>query len=749
MLTALAICWSALVLANYLPGHPSLSHLEWLGRALFPPAPPWRAPYLGMEIRTALGAALVLGAANAGWWWAGRRLGSWLRAGAGHRGSGVIHLLLGISVAALGWLGAGLAGLWFPVLGWAVFVGSISTLRRQSLAHGRASVRVLLATPGAWWFAVLLAPAAWVTFAGALAPETELDPLRYHLGLADHFVRVHRVVFRERFIFSSFPLNTSMLFGGLKLVGGDAAAKLLNWELLWLLARQAWLLSLRLVTLQTTLTAQGPEDFDRARWSVMTLLAVPLLWVHATMGFAELLLANAVGAALLIRLESKRSIRAAPSGWLAGFALGTKYQAVQGLLPLAMAWFLPRRHRVRTLLMFAAPASVAAGAWAAKNWWFTGNPVHPLLSGVLPDLEDASRALAKSRFAAADIVGGHGIVAWLGAPWTILVRGDRPATYPLGPVVAILLPWLLLAVPRDLPARFAAGFAVVWAFTTAGWNRYLIGALPAFAAGALAVLPTGIGRLGLAAALVVGHMLGALTVYQRQNPMPLASGCEDPATYFAVRAPFLARGLDEADHRLAGSEKYYAYGELVTYGAAHEGLADFENDTPLIQLLVEASRGSAELRKQLRQRGIAAILHNAAGGVTASAVADRHPWTPRDIAVYQEFFRLYAVADWRLEQPARNEFLAWYRLRTSPAPQARLGYATAWPHLPAMEFILGDGDALYTRGDRAGALVRYEAAAAAYPGYVWAHQRVAEVARELGRRDASRRAAAMVRRLGG
>jgi len=736
MLTsALALGWSALVLVAYVPGHPSLFHLEWLRQVLVPPCPPWRAPYLAEGAIAALGAGLVLGAANAGWWSAGHSLGRWLRTGMNGAGEGVIRLLLGMAVAALGWLGLGLTGLWAPAVAGAVLAGSLLTLRPRRVSQALPGARSLLRSPAAWGWAALLLPAAWVTLAGALAPETEFDPLRYHLGLADHYVRIHRVVFREWFIFSSFPLNVSMLFGGLKLLGGDRAAKLLNWELLGLLARQVWILS---------------ADPAVGRWTVAALLAVPLVWVHATMGFAELLLANAVGAALLVRLRSRSASGAATSGVLAGLALGTKYQAVQGVVPLVVAWAGPGpRGRVKRLAVFVSVAAVTGAAWGAKNWWFTGNPVHPLLSGTLPDLEDASRALARSRFSATEILGGRGVLSWLAAPWNVLVRGDRPATYPFGPVMMILFPWALLAMVRRPLARFAGGFVVLWALSTAGWNRYLIAALPAYVAAAVAVMPAGAARLGLAAAVITGHMLGALTVYQRQNPTALACGCEDPTTYLPTRAPFRARSMHEAGRRLGAGERYYAYGELVTYYAVREGIADYESDTPLIQRLVQASWSPGAIRKKLRQRGIAAVLHNAPGGVTTSAVAQMRPWTARDVGIYQEFFRGFAVAEWRLEEPGANEYVTWYRLRRTADPQGRLSRGRVWPHLPALESVLAPGDALYGRGDRAGALRAFEAACEAYPGYAWAQQRVADVAREAGRTAEAAHAAAAVRRLGG
>jgi hypothetical protein len=498
----LVLGWTALVLANYLAGHPWLWNADWLVKAVVPPCVPWRSPF-GAERGLALGrsAALVVVWA-AGVFAAGHRLGRLVRCPAEE---GPVRLLLGLGLAALGWLGLGLAGLWFPRVAWTVVAAGavvwVATHGRRGLA-GAVRMR-----PALWW--LLLLPMIWITLAGATGPETELDPIRYHLGLPERFARAHRILVPERNLFASFPLNASMLYGSLELCGGavgaPSAAKLFNWSLLW---AGAWF--------AFTLGGGGAAG----RLGALAWTAVPVVWVHGAMGFAELTVTAFECAALLLLVAGAArgggtSRLAAVSGLLAGFALGCKDQAVHAVVPLFALWVVLGR-RWTASAAFAVAATIAVSPWLVKNWLWMGNPVHPILSGRWPDLEDASAALAASRFRPEEVLGGWDPGHALAGPWTVGLVSDRLNTYPFGPVLLLSVPWLVAGLKGRTAslAWYAVGFVAAWGATTAGWGRYLIGVLPAwFAVAAVAALRTDVRlppaarvlfRLGGAAAIAAG-----------------------------------------------------------------------------------------------------------------------------------------------------------------------------------------------------------------------------------------------------
>jgi len=738
--------WTALVLANYLAGHPWMWNADWLVKAVIPPCVPWRSA-LGADRGVALVRALALVAVwAAGAFAAGHRLGRLMRMPAEE---GPVRLLLGLGLTAAGWLGLGLAGLWFPRVAWVVVAAGTCV---WVVGHGRRSLAGAGRIRPGWWVLLLL-PMVWVTLAGATVPETEMDPVRYHLGLPERFARAHRILVPERNIFASFPLNVSMLYGSLELCGGQEAAKVFNWSLLW---AGAWF--------AFTLAGGGAAG----RIAALAWSAVPVVWVHGSMAFAELsVMAFECGALALLLAGAARgggtTRLGAVSGLLAGFALGCKYQAVQAVVPLFALWFVLGR-RWTAAASFAAAAAVAVLPWLAKNWLWMGNPVHPILSGRWPDLEDASAALAASRFRSEDVLGGRDVWHALAAPWTIGLASDRLNTYPFGPILLLSVPWLAAGLRGRTAALgwYAVGFVAAWGATTAGWGRYLVGVLPAwFAVAALAARRTDarltpvarvLARAGAAAAIAAGWVLGASTVFQRQNPLEVAVGCmpADRSLVWRISPPRHALpSMRSLCDRIPAGRRFYAYGRAAIAYVPREWHCDYEHDTPLFQRLLKASRDPGELRKRFRQRGLDAFYHDLAGGVTMSEVGRILPWTAREIGLWQEFFRLYCDPVVQDEVEGENVTIYGYLLRDVPAEAARLPQGMVWPHLPGLERALVDGDRLHALGQREGARRYYEAAAGVLPGYAWVHQRRAAVCRELGRTGEARRAEADLRRLGG
>jgi hypothetical protein len=200
---------------------------------------------------------------------------------------------------------------------------------------------------------------------------------------------------------------------------------------------------------------------------------------------------------------------------------------------------------------------------------------------------------------------------------------------------------------------------------------------------------------------------------------------------------------------LPPGEKFYAWGRTIVAYVPREWHCDYENDTPVFQFMLKGARDPAELRKRFRQRRLGGFYHDVGGGVTQSEVGGLLPWTPREITLWQEFFRLYAVNVVRVESEPENVALYGYVLRRTPDPAARLFRGLMWPHLPGLERALVEGDHLHAIGDLAGARRYYEGAAGVLPGYAWVHQRLAELAREQHRPADVRTAEAALRKLGG
>lgn len=641
-----------------------------------------------------------------------------------------VEICLGYGIGALAWLGIGLAGLWFRgIAGVLLGIPAIAALWKL---HPR---KILPAgIPNRLW--LLAVPPLLFTLAGALAPETAFDPLRCHLGLAKIFQQAHKIYLPENLSFASYPLNASMLFGWLRLLGGDSAAKLFNWHLLPMLG------------VLTSILAGG------GIWGAaagVALFTVPVVWLQSSKAFAELLMACFAACALVsFQGEGGRRKSAVLSGLFLGLALGTKYTAVNAILPMLL--LLGMRDGSAGLRLAAGGLCAAAVPWLARNYLGEGNPVHPLFSWYFSSPEGVSAALARPVPPVAGFLKG-GFLSLMALPWRLFMTGSFADTYPLGPAVLVFLPFLAIARGRSPAlAVYSLVYLLAWAGLTGGLGRYIVAGLPALLAAAVpALLPAFRGWMIWAASLAVFLpcvMLGAQSVAVRQDPVPFAAGCVDRGEYLARRIPENLRIMGLVSGSLRESERFYSYGELVTYYARPEGVSEFEEDRPLIRRLAAGSADAGAMERKFRQRRITAILYNQSGGMTQTAVSGAGPWSARDLMVWQEFLRTRTDLLARWEEPGANICVTLFGLTNHPNTKGRLKAGVIWPHLPAGEGILDEGDGAMKKGDFRRARRFYREAAARYPGYAWAWQRMAESWKALGRSADAEKCMARAKKLG-
>ena len=722
------LAWAVLIAANFISGEHRLVDMARAWRSFLPPGIPSLS--LAFERIVTLGRDAVLLFLLV---WGSRGVSRMVLEWLGIRRFPMpVELGLGYGLAALVWLGAGLTGMWFKgIAGGLLLFPAIYFLIRTP----PVLTKPWRGMSPYWWLAV---PPLLVTLAGAMAPENAFDPLRCHLGLAQSFERAHKIFLQENLVFASYPLNASMVFGWLRMLGGDSTAKLFNWHLLPLLG----------------ILASGLAGGGTAGAAVgLALFAVPLVWLQASKSFAELLMACFIACSLVsfINMRGRQLRPALLCGIFLGLALGTKYTAVNAILPLL--GLLAMRGRFSVLAGSSMALLLAAGPWLARNYFGEGNPIHPLFSGYFSGPEIATASLAYPLQGIGRIMNG-GITAVLEGPWRLFMSGSFFDTYPLGPAVLLMLPALLFIRGKLPPlAVFSVVYLIMWIGLTGGLGRYIVAGLPAlFAVAVPTLLPRVRGwavwacTLGV---LVPCALLGAQSVVIRQGPVPFASGCVDRGEYLARRIPDNLRAMGMVTANLPASARFYSFGELVTYYARPEGVSEYEEDRPLIRRLAGESADAAEMQKKFRQRRITAILYNQAGGMTQSAVSNSGDWTPRELMLWQEFLRTRTRLLARWEEASENKCVSLFGITSRPNATGRLSSGHIWPHLPAAEMILSVGDAAMKAGDYRGAWRAYRAATARYPGYAWAWRRMGESLRELGRTGEAAGCREQARKLGG
>ncbi len=403
--------------------------------------------------------------------------------------------LLGLSRAWL-LIGVGLGGAGYGL--W-VLLHQRARLLRQS---GREWAQWLwlptadLPMRGLVWGLVGLAGAslAYALLTYALMPPYEWDELAYQLTLPKLYLAAGRIFYIPHILHSNWPLNSNMLFLLALAFGSDVATHLLMLAFAVLLAAGC------------VIFAAAMGDVRYGWLAAALILLAPLIWRlsgTATVDAAPALPALAAFFALQRWQVTRQWQWLIVSGAYSGFAAGGKVMAAGMALLLGAILVLDQirhapttpRHIVRNLALFGGAALFSVGSWYARSWWYTGNPIWPLLYPLLGgrdwDLlghEYLSYVLLSGVFTpqfARTIAGlSASYATLLSDPATMdLFQVGYGALLPLGVLGAVLL---IPSSPRWLwqCLLVAGGWYLLWFFLVSHQLRFLLPGI------AFAALPT-------------------------------------------------------------------------------------------------------------------------------------------------------------------------------------------------------------------------------------------------------------------
>ena len=227
------------------------------------------------------------------------------------------------------------------------------------------------------WVALLLTLLVLHLFVVA-KPEAGYDAMAMHLQFCQLIAEHHRWNFDvERYAWSVMPLGADWAFASAYLLGGAAAARLVNLCFAAIAARLLYRLVRRHAGEQAALA------------SLCLVVSMPLAFLVTGSLLAESLWTAYLLGTLLVTLQSLRD----PPGqkltafaMLAAGAMQSKATSILWLAPLvaviAIAIWRQRSYRQfdrRTLVLLIAAAVI--GAWPYANAWVrTGNPVFPFMN---------------------------------------------------------------------------------------------------------------------------------------------------------------------------------------------------------------------------------------------------------------------------------------------------------------------------------------------------------------------------------
>ncbi|MBI5622777.1 MAG: glycosyltransferase family 39 protein [Elusimicrobia bacterium] len=577
--------------------------------------------------------------ASAAWLWLKTCLGlallhlsAWGLGRLGLKGLGVEpedRLNAFLLASALGWgalglamLGLGLAGLWRgPVLVLVLGPG-LAALAFELFLGDRSSP----ASPGAssrWtgWegflASFLLVLAGFDLFASFM-PEIFYDALVYHLGLPELYWTKGGIVPAPELLYSGLPLMVQMLYSMALPLGGDVLCRALHW-------------SFGVETLFLTFAlGRGLGGRTAGLLAACLFYGIPL--VSALSWKAAVEHGQAVfqtAAFLCLAASASRTEKTGPwavlAGLLAGFAMGSKYQAwplLPILVPVLWWTWKDRPQRRRDLLLFAGSAALMTLPWCLKNVLHYGNPVYPVLAerfGQAPFPRWRELMGDAEAVRLAEVLGSaKSLSFWLTHPWRIPFENMDH-----GSILFMVLPVALLARFRPgAPALLWLswlGLWLSWSLTTR-MLRYCLPNIPLACALTAAALETGFSprlrsmlRAGLVYVLTF-EAVYAMTWFYALRAAPVVLGRQGASEYLSRAHPSyhcpVQPAIDFVNAQTPPGAKVLFLGEARRYGIKREAVVMSYYDEYPLQWWLDKSSSSEDIRRSMAEAGVTHILVN-------------------------------------------------------------------------------------------------------------------------------------------
>lgn len=206
----------------------------------------------------------------------------------------------------------------------------------------------------------------------ALSPMADADTLAYHFALPKQFLLAGHFSFTPRAVDGAVPLLYQMTYMVALGLGGERAATLWSGLTGWGMGAAVWAF------------ARPYLSREQALGLVALMMGIPAVLYGAGTGQVEVRLSALAVVALGTAAKAAKDWRwAVVAGLAGGFAMATKYP---GLLITGMAGlclFVPRP-RLIPILAYSVTALIAGGGWYLWNWTQSGDPIFPMLYGLLP-----------------------------------------------------------------------------------------------------------------------------------------------------------------------------------------------------------------------------------------------------------------------------------------------------------------------------------------------------------------------------
>jgi len=540
-------------------------------------------------------------------------------------------------------------------------------------------------------------------------PDTAEDARLYHLAGPESYLLVHKIFAMPQHFAWHMPFGAEMDFTIPFALGGVVAAKLVNVAVLIVLLGLAWRLSVSL--------GKG------SLWSAVWVGTAGLVFGQCWEGKNDLVLAMYCTGAALCGVEAVKGDRRwlVPLAWLAGLAIGVKFTAGLFLAGLVGGLFilLSPRLSLRRWVILAAVLLVPCAGWLGESWLFLGDPFHPFLSGIFPDLDWGPFYSTWLNRQARAISPAEALMRrdWLLGLWRGIGSYDHGSVALFG-----LLPLALIG-RKSRGARLLVVCASVMylAWLPSHRNaRYLFPIIPLVAA----LASDGMGGAGIFSGW--GHRWrNAVGAYSLVLALLCAAWPLAPSGYLCLLGQYSAGNLlherfsSWEDMRLWANGSVPWSGKLLLSGEERRlwfscrTVSNGPVFEPPFWKWTRESRTPADVRRKVRQAGFTHLVHNFVSGQYRRLRWYPGPeWDDRQLELFRAFASGYMAHAWRSPHMDNNNggFQAFV---FSPVPLARPSRVF---FLPSAEGIFWDTRHAYEAGRKDEALAGSSRILARVPG---------------------------------
>ncbi|MSO85769.1 MAG: hypothetical protein EXR04_07485 [Rhodospirillales bacterium] len=480
------------------------------------------------------------------------------------------------------------------ILGWiGFFIGAGGLMGGVSLAAvcllllpgivflrgGNTAAKTEPPTLMTWFLLAGVAAALAFDLAEGLSPPNDADTAAYHFALPKLYLEAGRLVFVPRMYEAVSPLLQQMTYAMALGLGGERALTLWTMATGWAAPALLYLMARRHL------------DRDWSLALALLFLTIPAIVIGGGTGHVEPRnTAFALGAAFgLVEALRRGNIGAAAlAGLCAGFFAASKYPGLLFVFAAGIVLLVHAR-RVPLAVAFAGAAALAGGQWYVWNWWHTGDPVAPMLFGILeyrPDFpwNAEQNAQLKEIYTASEralppTLWNALTYPFLATLWPVPAFSSERAGF--GPFVLLLLPaalagaWSardrLLRSPLFALAVVTAVFYFLW-FLFGPSQRvrhflpvypFLMLAVAVAARSGIAAHPALRTAVGAAFAAVIMLQLAAHALFARPFIQHLASGEDREA--FLGRTVSVYDLVTWANANLAPSDRLFMLHREIVY----------------------------------------------------------------------------------------------------------------------------------------------------------------------------------------